>query len=27
VNEIADKPDCIKCGRCVEACPKDALSF
>jgi formate hydrogenlyase subunit 6/NADH:ubiquinone oxidoreductase subunit I len=27
VNEILDKPDCIKCARCVEACPKHALSF
>jgi ferredoxin-type protein NapH len=27
VNEIQDKPDCIKCARCVEACPKSALSF
>jgi ferredoxin-type protein NapH len=27
VNEILDKPDCIKCARCVEACPKEALSF
>jgi ferredoxin-type protein NapH len=27
VNEIMEKPDCIKCGRCIEASPKDALSF
>ena len=27
VNEIQDLPDCIKCGRCIDACPKDALSF
>ncbi|VVB67350.1 Uncharacterised protein [uncultured archaeon] len=26
-NEILEKPDCIKCARCVEACPKEALRF
>lgn len=26
-NEIFHKPDCIKCGRCVERCPKGALYF
>ncbi|MFH2028974.1 MAG: 4Fe-4S binding protein [Nanoarchaeota archaeon] len=27
VNEILNNPDCIKCGRCITACPKKALSF
>ncbi|MFH1642091.1 MAG: 4Fe-4S binding protein [Nanoarchaeota archaeon] len=27
VNEMAKKPDCIKCGRCVDICPKKALHF
>lgn len=27
VHEILDKPDYIKCARCVEACPKGALEF
>jgi len=27
VNEITHKPDCIKCSRCIVACPKKALSF
>lgn len=26
-NEIFHKPDCIKCGRCVERCPQEALKF
>ena len=25
--EEGKKPDCIKCGRCVNACPKHALQF
>ncbi|MCD4703269.1 MAG: 4Fe-4S binding protein [Methanosarcinaceae archaeon] len=27
VRDIGNNPDCIKCGRCVVACPKDALEF
>lgn len=26
VNKISKKPDCIKCWRCIESCPKKALS-
>ncbi|WP_440953652.1 4Fe-4S binding protein [Methanococcoides sp. FTZ1] len=27
VRDIGNNPDCIKCGRCVDKCPKDSLSF
>ncbi len=27
VRDIGNNPDCIKCGRCVEKCPNDSLSF
>jgi ferredoxin-type protein NapH len=27
VRDIGNNPDCIKCGRCIDSCPKDALSF
>jgi MinD superfamily P-loop ATPase len=26
-DPIVEKPDCINCGRCIEACPKGALNF
>ena len=26
-NEVPLSPDCIKCERCIDACPKEALSF
>ena len=27
VRDIGNNPDCIKCGRCIDSCPKDALTF
>ncbi|MCM1985531.1 4Fe-4S binding protein [Methanococcoides seepicolus] len=27
VRDIGNKPDCIKCGRCIDICPKDSLKF
>jgi ferredoxin len=27
VRHSLSKRDCIKCGRCIEVCPKDALAF
>ncbi|WP_083812344.1 4Fe-4S binding protein [Methanosalsum zhilinae] len=27
MSSLEQKPDCIKCERCIVSCPKDALWF
>jgi len=27
LEDIGNSTDCILCGRCIEACPQEALSF